>query len=726
MKSFQLIIILLSLFLFPVFGQNKNPKIGLTLSGGGAKGLAHIGALKVIDSLGIRIDYISGTSMGSIVGGLYAIGYSIKRIEELAKSLDWKDLFMDYTPRRSLSIEEKDEDGKFVSVFPIQKRKILLPTGWSGGQKISNKLASLTWSVHYIDDFKKFKIPFCCIATDIENVKAVVLNKGFLPDALHSSAAMPSIFKPVEINDQLLLDGGIVRNFPISDVMEMGAEYVIGVDVTAPLYKKNQLKTLWEILDQASTYTIAETNTEQRKNCNLFIRPEIEEFGNFDFEMIDSLIKLGEIAALKMKDQLIFLRDSLNGKKTETIQSEYEDFQSIYINSYRIEGRSRVSKNLVLGNLNLKIPGWVTLKQIEKGIERIYGTLYFERVNYKLENIEEGTELVIRLKEQTNNYLKLGLNYDSNLKSGVLLNFTFRNILGEGSRLLLDAKLGEHPAFKTQYSIHTRLKPNIGFTTQLIYNNFEENYYDNLDKIISKFEVDHYSASAGLHTSLSNSVQISSGISANAFDQNPLITAFDTINLSTHSFSLYVHSIIENLNKAVFSDKGMRLMTEIRYYFKNKYYVGSFAPTFLRMNFNYSRFIPLSKKFCFNLNAAGGLIIESNVHNANHFYLGAENPYEINHIQIPGMKYMGISTPNFISAGAALRREIGTEKYLFLKYTFTNLGTYYADLKEFSSVIHSFALSFGMKTLIGPIEIQVGKSTLSNDLETTLRLGYFF
>ncbi|MEO6542303.1 MAG: patatin-like phospholipase family protein, partial [Ferruginibacter sp.] len=216
------------------WAQNDHvrPKIGLTLSGGGAKGLAHIGILKAIDSAGLKIDYITGTSMGAIVGALYATGYSGNDIENLKNDIDFDVLFSNNVSLKTLSMEEKDQYSRFAVELPFINNRIRLQTGVITGQELNLKFSELFFHVYNIRDFDHFKIPFKCMATDLETGDLVVMDTGNIITALQATMAIPSIFSAVTRDNKKLVDGGLVRNFPVKNVKEMGADIVIGSNVT--------------------------------------------------------------------------------------------------------------------------------------------------------------------------------------------------------------------------------------------------------------------------------------------------------------------------------------------------------------------------------------------------------------------------------------------------------------------------------------------------------------
>ncbi|MFT3701136.1 MAG: patatin-like phospholipase family protein [Agriterribacter sp.] len=235
--------------------HSTRPKIGLTLSGGGAKGLAHIGILKAIDSAGLNVDYITGTSMGSVIGGLYAIGYSADTIEKIARTIDWDLLLSNQSSLRSVFMAEKDEyGGKYIIELPWVNHRFTLPTGILEGQELWLKFSELFFPVSEIKDFSKFSIPFKCIATDVGSGDAVVMDSGEIVSSVRSSMAIPSFFTAVNMQEKRLIDGGVVRNFPVQDVKRMGADVVIGSNVSTGLLTSSNVRNAIQVLLQVAFF----------------------------------------------------------------------------------------------------------------------------------------------------------------------------------------------------------------------------------------------------------------------------------------------------------------------------------------------------------------------------------------------------------------------------------------------------------------------------------------
>ena len=263
MKNF---LVLFFLFISVVsFSQKKQPKVGLVLSGGGAKGFAHIGILKEIDKAGIQIDYIGGTSMGAIIGGLYAAGFSANQIETIVTETDFVAVLRDKLPRSTSPFFEKEYLEKTKITLPVNKGKVGLPKAVSRGQNVLNFLFELLDSTEDIDDFSKLPIPFFCIATDVENGGEVLLEKGSLPLALRASGSFPTLLDPVILDDKLLIDGGVANNFPVSIMKSKGVDIIIGVDVEGKLYEKEKLTSVIAILNQIVSYQMYRKSTEEKE-----------------------------------------------------------------------------------------------------------------------------------------------------------------------------------------------------------------------------------------------------------------------------------------------------------------------------------------------------------------------------------------------------------------------------------------------------------------------------
>ncbi len=735
MKLFLVVFSTLCLFpcvrALPAFDTPAGkPKVGLALSGGGAKGLAHIGVLKILEEAGIKVDYISGTSMGSIIGALYAIGYDAESLEKMAMEQDWEQLLTDEVSRRSLSIEEKEEDGKYVGSFPIREGKIGLPTGLVAGQKLAVLISRLTLPVHHTNDFNAFPIPFLCVATDLETGEAVVFDKGFLPDVLRASMSIPSIFTPVEIDGRLLVDGGLVNNFPVSDVRRMGADIVIGVDVTAPLYKKEELNSLIKVMEQSISFRGSASTEQQQKLCDILIRPDIEGYTTTSFKAAESLIAAGERSARALLDQLEALSDSLNKFLGESNRSRpLKQIRSFYITELRFEGLENVSEKLLTGKLGIKIPMLLTPEDVEKAIERAYGTYFFERITYKIEPAQgEGTSLVLRVTEKMDDRLQFGVHYDSDSKAAVLLNTTFRNILVDGSRLLLNAKLSDNPAIGGFYFVPLNFKPiplGIGFRAS----------YWNYDVIIFKqsgeAEADlDYSAldiDLFLQTIFSNYFALGAEVQYHHASIETVIAPenFEEMKYGLVNFLTYLK--IDNFDRSVYPRSGLRLYLETNYLTdllgtaNVKGRAGIFSHTL-----SFTSALPVHEKVSILGSIYGGTLNTGDLPGDFLYYVGGAYTNLNRFFPFVGLKFMERSATTALILQTGVQFEFGSNKFLTLKGNIGQTEHKSSETIVKDSNLYGLGLSIGWLSPIGPMEYTVMSGSERNYLISSVNIGYRF
>ncbi|NLJ43583.1 MAG: patatin-like phospholipase family protein, partial [Bacteroidales bacterium] len=293
------LIISLSLNLTMVFSQTKNvrPTLGLALSGGGAFGMAHLGVIKVMEEAGLRPDYITGVSMGSIVGSLYSIGYSSDSLYNILRSADWNLLLSNSITEDKVIFTEKKYFNNSIASFPITSRKVKLPSGLISGQHIEKMLSYYAWPAARITDFSLLPIPFLCIGTDLVSCSKAVLKTGYLPDAVRASMAVPSIFTPVKIDTSILIDGGFVRNIAVTELKEMGADIVIGSYTGFNRYNENELQSIAGVLKQLSFFNSINDFAREKKLIDYLIVPNESGISITSFSQVDTIYQRGYRAA---------------------------------------------------------------------------------------------------------------------------------------------------------------------------------------------------------------------------------------------------------------------------------------------------------------------------------------------------------------------------------------------------------------------------------------------
>ncbi len=446
------------------------------LSGGSARGLAHIGVIRVLEQAGLKFDVVTGTSIGSIIGALHATGYSPDLMLQVASSADWDRLFEDNALRQNLPLERKAEVDRLMFTVPIRRGRPTLPGGFIAGQRIGQFFALLTWQVHPVRDFRALPVDYAAVATDAETGEAVRLDSGYLPEAMRASSSIPSVFAPVEIDGRLLTDGGVSRNLPAEDARALGAELLICSDVSKPLMPADSLDNLLAVLDQTIGYRGWESTLRQRELCDVLILPDINGLSSTAFDKAEEWVERGDAAARAALPELAELglsesaapaqRDEdLGGPTTRPISEPrpvsdpYGD--SVYVARLVVEGLGAASLSFVRDHLRITVPGWVRLAELDAGVTRLYDTGRFRIIQYRLDASEEragsggpppasgATSLsdsrLLRLDvvEQRLARLGLGYRYDSRYKASLLASATLSDLLGYGTRLEVDLRLGE-------------------------------------------------------------------------------------------------------------------------------------------------------------------------------------------------------------------------------------------------------------------------------------------
>lgn len=446
------------------------PKIGLVLSGGGARGFAHIGVLKMLDSLEIPIDYIAGTSMGGIIGALYAIKYSGADIEALVSETDWKEVFTDSPERKHLPFIQKKVSGKYQLELGFMGLRPTAPSGLIYGQKISLLFSGLTFPFEGITDFTKLPIPFHCVAVNIITGDQVVLKRGSLAKAMRATMSIPSAFSPVQWGDSLLIDGGVVNNLPVDVVKEMGADIVIAADVGRPLLAPEKLNSAVAVLEQ----TMGMMGIRQwRKNVELadiYIHPELEGYSLTDFnhEKIKGIIQCGSRAAQTSKtklDSLIttcHLHDNMKYQKDDPPQNQSGTEEKQIIYGISILGNKHLPFRYIYQLLGIKPSDVLDIDKLNRSIMDMYGLGYFENIHYEIEpRGRNRVQLNLYVKELPKQKLRLGLRYDNKYQLVALIAIEGTNMLIPGLRYEHELQFAGliHYRFKTYYPSRTLNMP---------------------------------------------------------------------------------------------------------------------------------------------------------------------------------------------------------------------------------------------------------------------------
>ena len=476
--------------------RETRPRIGVVLSGGGAKGAAHIGVLKVLEEYGIPVDCVVGTSMGAIIGGLYSMGYKANEIDSIISAQDWDFVMSDRIPREQSSFEDKQYDGKYIVRVPFSmgnfgkdseravdtvfgplppvppKPQTLfdkIPMAVVNGQNIYNLFTSLTVGYQDSIDFNKMPIPFACVAVDVVSRREVVWRNGNLVDAIRSSMAIPGYFAPVRIGDMVLVDGGARNNYPVDVARALGADIIIGVKLgTADETRSRDVNNISDMFSGLYDMYAHEKYESAMDNTDILIRPSIKGFGmlDFDHESIAALIENGRTAAMEKGEELkrlkAYLDECSNELPSTFIGPVYDrkqykkavhlDKDTISLGKVIYNGLNQRDAQLLLNNSILKAGSRVTGRDIDDEIRRFYNTAVFESVTYQLKGKEEPYDMVIDFVPGHNSELGLGFRVDTEEASVIQVNAAINKFALYGPSLSVTGKLSVNPMASVKYS----------------------------------------------------------------------------------------------------------------------------------------------------------------------------------------------------------------------------------------------------------------------------------
>ncbi len=482
MQIFRLAVmgfLLLSVPLVPVFADNSSAqlKIGLALSGGGARGGAHVGVLKALEELGVEVDYIAGTSMGAIIGGLYASGYSVAEIEELLVDTDWTKAMSDRTARRDRTMRKKQLENQFLIPYRIgfNNGTFQLPLGAVEGQHLDQLFQEMLLPVVGVQDFSQLPIPFRAIATDLVSGDVVVLSRGSLPDALRASMSVPGVFAPVRIDGKILVDGGMSNNLPVDIVRQMGADIVIAVDISSPLLTEEQLTSVLSVSEQLTNFLTRRNADEQIKSLgpqDMLIVPELDNFSSADFQGASKIVPLGYDAALLQAERLAELAGQHSQASGGTTRMAVISYPVQFV---EIDNSSVLNNELIRSRLAVEIGQPLNIEALNESVDKINSLDVFESVTYDFITDEQGRQgLVIHANRRDwgPNYFQFGLELSNDFSGDTefMLGAAYtRNALNSlGGELRVVGSIGRVDEINIDFYQPIDLKAN-GFVEPQIY-----------------------------------------------------------------------------------------------------------------------------------------------------------------------------------------------------------------------------------------------------------------
>jgi len=711
------------------------PKVGLVLSGGAAHGFAHIGIIKYLEEIGIHIDYITGTSMGAIVGGFKAMGYNANEMTSLSASQDWSLILSTLAPLDEVTISEKEHYQKNPYFLVWSDNQLNLPNGIIGGQKMDLILSSIYCPAHFIDDFDQLPVPYRCVAVDLVTGDIVTFDSGYLGKAIRASMAIPSIFSPVEDGNRLYVDGGLRRNFPVTENIEMGSDILIGSYVGNRRKSKENLNSIVDILTLSTSLSSILDSEEQAKLLDVLIIPEVTDFSYFDFEEYQTFIDIGYKAAKSHHSELMEIKAKLDAFEPPQEIKKLNLPDAIKITKIVLHTSNQTTQQMIMGELGFKEGDIISLSQIEVGTSNVFGTNYFDKVSYNFFPYQDGIgfELVTTDKSP----FKFGVNANSfqGYDASLILNAELRNVIGSPSRLHLAARLSQKPGIDLLYQNRFAKNPRILFQLRgtaeefdlpFYIGNLKDREYTNQD---SKLEV-------GFVRELDNksALELSYNLRNDVlFPQ--VIKNDDILRFGIQSQNIALGYRNSTLNDFAFADEGRDIQMSINYTYNMKVSREAHeSSTFLnaltiKNNFSSRGAFEYNHSFTHKIVWQNSLDFSLSTANifSNQTRIGGTKRNKLETVGMSGLNAGELLVGNFGLYETKLRYQV--YDFIFVSPSFAFL--YGKDLLDQAYLneredylVSAFGLELGVKTPIGPIILDFGYSPHRESLQTNFSVGY--
>jgi NTE family protein len=722
----------------PAVPPPHRPRIGLVLSGGGARGAAHVGVLKVLEQLHIPIDAIAGTSMGAVVGGLYASGLSPREIESIMTSLNWQDAFRDRPPREDLTFRRKQEDQNFLVKFPLGIRgsRIQLPKGLIQGQKLNQTLRRLTLPVATVANFDQLPTPFRAVATDLESGDAVIMNSGDLTSAMHASMSAPGVFSPVERDGRLLVDGGIAENVPIDVAREMGVDILIVVDVGTPLLKRDKLSSAPVISNQMLAIMIQHNSRVQLAKMtpnDVLIEPALGATSAFDFGIVKRVIATGEIAGHAAESRLAQLSISPAEYAAYVAQRDRDrqsppriDFVKVDDGSGRYSNRlDRLFKDVIGKPLDPDA--------VARHVTTVYGQGNLEALDYRVVQDSDdryGLLLAARRNSWGPNYVRFGLSLQDDFEGNSSYNAAARFVLSEittpGGEWVWDVQVGETSLISTEVYLP------ISDTSSFFFVPHADAKSANVDVLqgqtrLAEYRVRSFDYGLDFGYEFGNWGEIRTGIERNIGHEDVRVGDPHLPSDSFDTKEYFVRLSLDHLDNVNFPRKGQQATIEWRAEHTGQLSSNGENQGFERLSFNYVAAGSLGRYTAVFSTAGGttfntpqGLLLSGQVTGPGGVQV--TTPTELRLLfplgglfNLSGLKADSIAGPHFAIARTLFYKQIGrggpgyldVPTYLGISLESGNVWDRRGEA-SFGSLRHDASVFLGMDTFLGPVYVASG------------------
>lgn len=760
--------------------RTRRPTVALVLSGGGAKGAAHIGVIEYLESIGMPIDMVLGTSMGGLVGGIYAMGYPVHELDSIVRAMDWELALSDKIPREYISYAEKKYKEKYLLSFPFyykkeyylerkademkfsdtddsgldgvqrhedkislgadqdDSRSIIkdnllgsLPSGYVFGQNVQNIFSSL--SVGYQDslDFNDLPIPFACVATDLVSGRAKIWNEGKITTALRSTMSIPGIFAPVKIDGMVLVDGGMRDNYPTALARQMGADIVIGVDVSSGRKRYDQINNIGDIINAGIDMLGRSVYEENVKIADVNIKPDLEEYNmmSFDTESIDRIIHQGYVAAYRNEAQLMNIKQRVGGDTLVLHNRKAVDINvdSVLVDCIEIRGVGEKERAILMKRIDIFPGDRVCREDIDDVVAEVFGTQAYDYVTYEMEGSTEPFHLVINCKPGPIHHFGFGVRLDTEEVVSLLLNVSLNAHKLQGSIFDFTGKISTNPYFKFHYTYNSPKSPTVNATASVRWTGMNL-----LDYTSSRFNLDYLNLRQEVYLSNINwsMFDIQFGLRNDYFNLRSLYSAggmfgdYNMDQMKNDYISLFLNARADTFDDGYFPTSGYTAglsygwtFAGFPYRFNNFHAVHLDAKTVIRAG-NVFSFIPsVNFRFLFGnrvplayVNCVGGVIPGR--------YIDQQIPFV-------GVNNLALARNIATVFRTDFRFRIARNHYV------TGIVNYMRDCNDFSTYTHGpgifgAGVEYAFDTVLGPLMADIHWSSLTQKVGFYIGFGYYF
>lgn len=733
----QILILIASLLLFIEVGAVPQPKanrkkVGIVLSGGGAKGMAHIGALKVIDEIGIPVDYIVGTSMGAIIGGLYSIGYTPQQLDSMVRKQNWQYLLSDHIERRDMNLMEREAEETYVISVPFSKTAIKEVTGGLiKGHNIDNLFSELTLGYHDSISFNSLPIPFACVSENLALGEEHVFHQGILSTAMRASMAIPGIFTPVRLNDMVLIDGGVVNNYPVDVARQMGADVIIGVDVQSELRPADELNNTGTILAQLVDLMGQDKYLENLNNTNVHIKVNVKGYSaaSFTHAAVDTLIARGIQAAESKKDALILLKEKigLSSDYQPEPRHGFQAVENIYIQHVIFNGLEDKDKDWIVKRCDLKENAYNTIEQIEKATSIIRANTNYSSVTYKLIQNKEGYyDLSYTLNKKQESRINIGVRFDSEEIASLLVNVRTTLRREVPAYISATARLGKQYGCQLAYAFEPSPLTSFGLSYRFMHHDID--YYQQ-GKLSFNSKFRHQTAEFSYKNVWLKNVQFGLGIRYEQYNYGKLLQQDGNASFSPKKepfFTYFANMHYDTYDNAYFPSRGVKFNGTYTFYTDNFVKYKGKTP-FSGIMGNFEGVIPVTRRLSILPSVNGRILIGRNIPYTKMNIMGGDImeqhlPYQLPFVSIDRVELMKNSL--FIG-GLKLRQRMGAIHYLTLA------GNYALSSNKIENILNEekmfgCAITYGVNSIFGPLEATLNYTDRSNKVGFYINLGYKF